>query len=197
MYVLLFGKDALVIDPCVEPAEIEEKDLSIKAVLLTHGHFDHISEADAFVKKFACPVYVSAEDSEMLPSSEKNHSSYFGMNVKVDSVTTVYNKESYDQCDFGIQEPFTLQIFKTPGHTSGSVCLLFTFENDGPRKYMFTGDTLFSLSIGRTDLGGSDRDMRRSLDMLSDMDEDIICFPGHGEKTSIGREKKYNPYMNM
>lgn len=197
MYVLSFGKDAIVIDPCVSPTELSEKGFSIKAILITHGHFDHISDADAYVEKFKCPVYISSEDKDMLSDPRKNHALGFGMNLSVKAAPVVFTKDKYSQADFGIDEPFCLDIILTPGHTSGSVCFLFTFPEAPDRKWMFTGDTLFQLSSGRTDLGGSDRDMRESLKLLRNMDDDIECFPGHGDQTTIGYEKKRNPFMNL
>ena len=195
MYVLSSGKDIILIDPCVSPAKLSGSDFSVKAILITHGHFDHITDADAYVEKFGCPVYISSGDKDMLSDPRKNHAASFGMDLSVNTTPVVFTKDIYSHTDFGIDEPFRLEIIKTPGHTSGSVCFLFTFPDMPEKKWMFTGDTLFQLSIGRTDLGGSDRDMRESLKLLSKMEDDIDCFPGHGERTTIGFEKKKNPYM--
>ena len=195
MYVLLFGKEALVIDPCCPWSETGLEDVSVKAVFCTHGHFDHIAEADDIYTRFKCPIYISGEDQNMLPDPILNHGVDFGLRVSVLSPSLVFPEKELDNNSLGLKdsEEFSLKIIPTPGHTSGSVCLLFTF---GPsEKHLFTGDMLFMRSIGRTDLGGSDYDMARSIELLKTMDDDIICYPGHGPETVLGSEKRSNPYF--
>ncbi|MBO4928668.1 MAG: MBL fold metallo-hydrolase [Clostridiales bacterium] len=197
MYVLLFGKQALVIDPCCPWGNTGlSDDVRVTSVLCTHGHFDHISEADDIVPRFLCPLYISSEDSPMLSDASLNHSMHFGMMVRVDSPYKVLDKKVYSNEELGITDSgrFNMQVVPTPGHTSGSVCYYFNFIGNA-KQYMFTGDMLFRRSIGRTDLGGSELDMTRSIELLKTMNDDIVCFPGHGSETILGEEKHRNPYF--
>lgn len=196
MYVLRFGNEAIVIDPCCPWDETGFSDVSVKAVLCTHGHFDHISEAEEILARFSCPLYISEYDRNMLPDPELNHSSSFGLHVSVNAPSASFPKESMSSADLGLhtENEFILQVVPTPGHTSGSVCFLFVFKDDH-REVMFTGDTLFRRGIGRTDLGGSEEEMRRSIDLLRTMNDDIECYPGHGSKTDLRSEKRLNPFF--
>ncbi len=195
MYVLLFGKEALVIDPCCPWMETGLEDVNVKSVLCTHGHFDHISAADDIYSRFQCPIYISKEDQNMLSDPILNHCVDFGLRVSVSAPSLAFLGSELNSHDLGFSgaDEFSLKIVKTPGHTSGSVCFLFT-SND-PGKHMFTGDMLFLRSVGRTDLGGSAADMARSIDLLRSMDDDIVCYPGHGPETVLEMEKKCNPYF--
>ena len=195
MYVLLFGSEALVIDPCCPWSETELEDIDVKAVFCTHGHFDHISAADDIYSRFKCPIYVSKEDQEMLPDPILNHGVDFGLNVSVSVPASVFPETEMNNRVLGLSdsEEFSLKVISTPGHTSGSSCFLFTLANG--EKHMFTGDMLFMRSIGRTDLGGSYSDMMRSIELLKTMDDEIVCYPGHGPVTVLGTEKKSNPYF--
>lgn len=196
MYVLVFGQKALVVDPCCPWEETGLDDLEVKAVLCTHGHFDHIEASDDIVSRFACPLLISSEDREMLNDPSKNHSMSFGIDVAVSSPSDTFPTSCFSNADFEMSdcEPFSIRIIPTPGHTSGSVCFLFSLSN-GEQKIMFTGDMLFKRSIGRTDLGGSDIDMAHSIELLKSLDDDIICYPGHGSKTILGEEKRLNPFF--
>lgn len=195
MYVLLFGREAVVIDPCCPWSETGLEDVEVKAVFCTHGHFDHIAEADDIYSRFKCPIYVSEKDQDMLPDPILNHGVDFGLKVAVSAPSNAFSSDVMDQhmLGFSDSEEFSLKIIPTPGHTAGSVCFLFTLENS--EKHMFTGDMLFMRSIGRTDLGGSYSDMMRSIELLKTMDDDIVCYPGHGPATLLGSEKKCNPYF--
>ncbi len=193
MYVVAFGDSAIVIDPCVHWEKTALTDLDVKAVLCTHGHFDHISTADELISKFSCPCYIAKEDQEMLPDPRLNFAIDFGIQVTVKQETVTFTKEEYSNLDFGIAEPFSLTVISTPGHTEGSVC--FLFETKDNKKYMFTGDMLFEGSVGRTDLDGSESDMKASIQKLKAMDDSIRCYPGHGGETVLGLEKEHNPYF--
>lgn len=196
MYVLLFGEQAVVIDPCCPWKETGLSNIKVKSALCTHGHFDHIAETDDIVSLFSCPVYISKEDSDMLPDPDLNHASSFGLDIAVATVPSVFQSEVMlpEDLNLSTEEGFKMRIIRTPGHTSGSVCFLFEFEDDD-KKIMFTGDTLFKFGIGRTDLGGSDEDMQRSIDLLRSMDDDIECYPGHGPSTNLMSEKRMNPFF--
>lgn len=196
MYVLVFGHEVIVIDPCVSWDKTDLSDVTVKAVLCTHGHFDHIDQADSICSKFACPIWVSEADLPMLSSAETNHGAGFGLDIHVSADTVAFQKEKYSSTDFGLsgEEKFSLSVIPTPGHTDGSVCLLFRLPETG-RQIMFTGDMLFAGSVGRTDLGGDEASMLRSISLLKNMDDQIECYPGHGPNTILGREKLSNPYF--
>lgn len=197
MYVLTFGKRAIVIDPCCPWEETDvSPEITVCAILCTHGHFDHISEADSIVARFSCPLYISREDAAMLPDAELNHASSFGLDISVRTTPHLLSGEKLSPKDLGLtdDEPFSLKVVPTPGHTAGSVCFLFDLGTDA-KKIMFTGDMLFYGSVGRTDLGGSEEQMRMSIERLRGMDDDIVCFPGHGSSTYLGKEKLYNPFF--
>jgi len=193
MYVLVFGKDAIVIDPCVSWNKTGLSDLNIRAVLCTHGHFDHVSEFDEYAVDKSVPVFISEKDKPMISDPDLNHSSDFGLNISGKGEASVLDKDLLSNDDFGIEESFTMKVISTPGHTPGSVCFLFTTEDD--RHFMFTGDMLFAGSVGRTDLGGSFKDMEASIQLLSSMQDEIDCYPGHGDKTVLGLEKRFNPFF--
>ena len=91
------------------------------------------------------------------------------------------------------EDPFTLEVIHTPGHTSGSVC--FYLQIHPEIRYLFSGDTIFEGTVGRTDLGGCMEDMRASVEKIKTLPDDTVIFPGHGAKTTVSREKKTNPYF--
>lgn len=197
MYVVTSGNHAIIIDPCCPWVETGlPPEVSVHAILCTHGHFDHISEADLLVSQFSCPLYISRADAQMLPDPDLNQASTFGLFTSV-RTTPVFLPEDElrpEVLGFPVSELTTIKIVPTPGHTSGSVCFLFDCGTDS-KKIMFTGDMLFHGSIGRTDLGGSEEQMQESIDLLRGMDDDIACYPGHGSSTYLGKEKLFNPYF--
>ena len=172
------SKTCCVIDPGYDaPAilrKVEALGLSVAAILLTHGHFDHVGAVKQLVADTDCDVYLCAEDLSM-PAMMTAGKLYY---------THTYTEGSRLQL-----AGLSISVLHTPGHTPGSVCLLC--EN-----VLFTGDTLFAGSCGRTDLPGGDWDtIQESLQRLALLDGSIAAYPGHGESTTIAREKRYNPYM--
>lgn len=184
------NKDAFVVDPGGSSENIieaiEKNSLSIKYILLTHGHFDHVGAVAALVKKYKAPVYLSKEDRAFLESPKEVRASAFGMQIEAAEVD-VFVKE-------GDEIPFSegnIKVIETPGHTLGSVCYLF--EN-----YLFAGDTLFNGSIGRTDFPESDHSlMVESLKKLKKLDDEIYVLSGHGPESQISYEKMANPYLRQ
>ena len=179
------GKSALV--DCTEASDkmydfIGNADLEY--ILLTHGHFDHIMGARDVKEKYGAKVVVSASDEPMLSSGKLSLASFMDAvqnNVKSDIVVS-----DGDVINLGSLE---IKVIATPGHTKGSVCYLV--ENA-----LFSGDTLFYMSCGRTDFpGGSSSDIMKSLKRLSQLDGDLRVYPGHDRATSIAFEKQNNPYM--
>ena len=178
---LVWGEDAstcVVIDPGYEPDTVllEAKQLGkeIAAILLTHGHFDHVGAVREIVAETGCPVYLSAEDLSMPPQL---------------TAGPLYYTNTYGEGDFVELAGLSFKVLHTPGHTPGSVCLMC--ENT-----LFSGDTLFWGSCGRTDLpGGSWTTIRKSLLRLAALPGDYKVYPGHGDSTMLSFERKMNPYM--
>ena len=166
----------LVIDPGYDAGKIlqylEDNNLQPEAILLTHGHFDHVGAVKALAKETACPVYVRDEEHTM------PHALTAG-----DLGDTIHYPDTFSLAEMDIS------VLHTPGHTPGSVCLLM-------QDAMFSGDTLFAGSCGRTDLpGGNWATIQNSLHLLRELPGDYRVFPGHGEETTLSFEKKTNPYL--
>ena len=157
-------------------------------ILLTHGHFDHIRGVPSFLKsfKYDIPVYIHQEDFPLLTDPLLNASITIGNQIKVNvPVNKVEDKEEL------IIAKHKIQVIHTPFHTKGSVCYLFEEENA-----LFTGDSLFKGSIGRTDLPSSKPSlMESSLKKIASLNPFLGVFPGHGDITNLEREKENNPYL--
>lgn len=181
-------KEGLIIDPAASSdiiaANVEALGVDIKAILLTHGHFDHIGAADALKKLYQVKVYAHEEEADVTENGMLNLSAMFETNDSVRVDMKLRDGEEFKLCGFDIK------VIHTPGHTKGSCCYLI---NDGEKDRLFSGDTLFSGSYGRTDFptGNSRQLMSSIVDKLLVLDEDIEVYSGHGEQTSIGDEKKW------
>ena len=177
-YLLANDTEAVVIDPGYEADTILDALASktLKAILLTHGHFDHVGAVKELVAETGCEVWIHAAESTMPPMV---------------TAGPLYFTHTYDEGDTvspiaGLE----LTVLHTPGHTPGSVCLLMGNE-------MFSGDTLFACSFGRTDLpGGDPRKMMESLRRLASLQGNFFIHPGHGGSTTLDAEKRFNPYMH-
>lgn len=184
-------KEAVVIDPADEAERIvsflEEKGLTLKAILLTHGHFDHITGMKDLLKRFPVKVYAGREEEELLNTPSWNYSGTTGLNIMAKADVWL---EDLENLAFGDLE---CKVIATPGHTKGCVCYYFEKES-----VLFSGDTLFFESIGRTDLPtGDSRMILQSLNSkLMLISDDVCVYPGHGSQTTIGHERKNNPYTN-
>lgn len=176
---------------CVDPGGsadgiisfLKEENIKIAAILLTHGHFDHIAALHKVKEYSGAPVYAGLYEQELLEKPEVNLSNQFGVEV---SVTADYNLKDGEVLAIG---DIDIKTLYTPGHTSGGVC--FYLEKE---KALFSGDTLFSNSVGRTDLPtGSMEVLYKSIrEQLFVLPDDVKVYPGHGSATSIGYEKKGN-----
>ncbi len=169
----------VIIDPGYEADRIlravKEGNLDIKAIFLTHGHFDHIGAVKPLAQALNCPVYLHPKEVTLPP--------YLTQGL-------LYYTEEYRQGDEISGGDLTFRVIETPGHTEGSVCLLC-------EDHLFTGDTLFAGSCGRTDLGGSMLDMLASLKALAALEGNYRVFPGHGPETDLDYERKTNPYIHQ
>ena len=169
-------EDCVLIDPGFDHKEIlemtEKQGKKISAILLTHGHFDHVGAVRKIAEKTGCPVY--------LHPAEKKLPVFM-------TAGPLYSTDGYE--DTVTAAGLTFQVIPTPGHTPGSVCLLC-------EGMLFSGDTLFAGSCGRTDFPGSDpKEMVESLKKLRELPGDYRVFPGHGEATTLSFERENNPYM--
>ena len=187
-YLLWEDDQVLIIDPGGKGKKIiehiEQAGGKVVAVCCTHGHLDHIASIDQLCLHFHCPLWISEFDARMLQDPRLNLSQTFdGKPLTVQTKPHFYEKEL---C-FG---PFKGECVDTPGHTPGSVCLIFD-------DVMFSGDTLFKGSIGRTDfILGSNTQMMQSLRLLKKYSLDLKVYPGHGEATTLQEEFLSNPYLN-
>lgn len=185
-------KEAIIIDPgfdsSLEAAEIfrniEENVLELKYIVNTHGHPDHTCGNRIVKKKFHIPILIHKYDAHMLGEIGKRTAEFFGFeNYSPPADKLLHDK---DLVKFG---RITLRVMHTPGHSRGSISLL------GERE-VFTADTLFAGSIGRTDFPeSSDRDMKLSLKKIANLPDHFIVYPGHGPTTTIGEEKRSNPFL--
>ena len=165
----------LLIDPGDDLPTLARIAGGIKAILLTHGHFDHMLAAEELQKRTGVPVYVHPLDAPML--SDASLSAY---NPEVSSLP----QPGHIACTAYPESLFGFRVLHTPGHTPGSVCLYHEAE-----KVLFSGDTLFRAGFGRTDLaGGSMHQLLSSLRTLLALPRDVRVYPGHGESTTIDEE---------
>lgn len=182
------GGPLVVIDPAAEPQRVLETIAGrpVTAVILTHGHFDHLGAAAEVVEETGAPLLVSAEDAEAITSAEANGGAEFGFDFAAPAPDRLL--VDGDVIESG---GLTLSVWATPGHTQGSICLLASgFTGD---EHLFSGDTLFAGSVGRTDLAGGDpRAMRSSIALLASLSHSTIVHPGHGPDTTIGNESRHN-----
>jgi len=158
----------------------------VVAILLTHGHFDHIWGCSRLRQLTSAPVYAYEGEEEVLLSSDLNVSAGAGRACTVKANTLLKDGEEVTI------EGMTFKLIATPGHTQGSCCYYFEEAN-----MLISGDTLFEESVGRTDLPtGSMSTLVRSVkDKLFVLPDDVVVYPGHGDSTTIGHEKKYNPFI--
>ena len=184
-------KKAVVIDPGAEGKKVyrwlAEKGLQVEYILLTHGHVDHIEAVDELKDLLGnVKVGIHAGDAEMLTDGRKNLSAYFGPGVALKPADILL--EDGQEIPVG---NLSLKVIHTPGHSAGGVCFL-TPEG------LFSGDTLFAGSIGRTDFPGGSLDLLLwgIKEKLLILPEETRVLPGHGEETSIGEEKRDNPFLD-
>ena len=171
------SKSCCVIDPGYQANTILEKldslGLTLDAILLTHGHFDHVGAVKDLAADTDCRVFLCADDALLPPMF---------------TAGKLYYTDTYTDGSILNIAGLYIHVLHTPGHTPGSVCLLVD-------DVIFSGDTLFEGSCGRTDIGGDWVTIQKSLKRLAAMEADFTVYPGHGGSTTLAQEKRYNPYM--
>ncbi|HET7628463.1 MAG TPA: MBL fold metallo-hydrolase [Bacillales bacterium] len=185
-------RDALILDPGAESEKlfdyIERNEFNPLAVLLTHAHFDHIGALEDVRRRWQIPVYLHSREADWLGDPEKNGSAYFPLGeVTAEAADELIR----DEGELKIAS-FRFEIFETPGHSPGSVSYY-----DREHGIVFSGDALFAGSIGRTDLYGGDQQMllKSITEKLLTLPDDTVVASGHGPETTIGKEKRMNPFL--
>lgn len=182
-------KTCVIIDPGDEDELILDRiaalDLDLGAILLTHGHADHMAAVKPIKEKLNIPLYIGKGDEELLDSPSANVSAFYGFQIICPPADRIL--EDNDVVTIG---PLKFNVFSTPGHSPGGVCYFI-------EKSLFCGDTLFRGSVGRTDLpGGNYQQLINSIDgSILTLPDDVICYPGHGPVTTVGEERKSNPFI--
>lgn len=189
-YIVCKDSTAIVVDPGADAeriyAKLSELGVTAQAVLLTHGHVDHIMAADSIRKKYGCRIYAGEKEKELLHDTEQNLTEMFTKPYTLDADCYVKDGQMLTIGDL------VFQVLYTPGHTIGGVCYYVP-----EYQVVFCGDTIFQESVGRTDFptgdsGALGKAVREKLYTLPD---DTKLLPGHGVQTSVGHEKKYNPFV--
>ncbi|HPP87061.1 MAG TPA: MBL fold metallo-hydrolase [bacterium] len=187
-YIVYDKANGIVIDAGGDEDKILEflnkQKIDVKYILLTHGHYDHISGISGLAEKLNAPIYLHNLDLKMYNAQES-----IIRNISGRPLYTKFQNYNFFEKYF-ITDNLYFEVIHTPGHSKGSICILFPSQ-----KIMFTGDTLFFENIGRTDLpGGDDHEMAQSLKKLMEYN-DYIVYPGHGPKTTIEYEQENNYYI--
>ncbi|HHV99365.1 MAG TPA: MBL fold metallo-hydrolase [Clostridiaceae bacterium] len=190
-YVVGNNGEGIVIDPGAKASSIvklvEEMKLDIKYILLTHAHIDHMCYLDEARSMLNARVMVHEADAPALSDEILNGSALFTIGM------------TFKEADILLQDRYSFEvggmkfeIIHTPGHSPGSICIK-------TGNYLFTGDTLFRMSVGRTDLGkGSHRDLMNSIkNKLMVLDDNVVVYPGHGESSTIAFERENNPFIRL
>ena len=182
------SKNAVLIDAPDDAdfiiSQLRQSNLILKKILLTHGHIDHTGAVCDLAEKTGCEVYIHSADITKLYDADLSLSNYLGIPLK-----PYKDAKALSDGDIITQDEIKFEVISTPGHTSGSVCYI-------SGDVMFSGDTLFYRSVGRTDMvDGDSETLIKSLKRLKEIDYDYTVYSGHGAPTSLADEKAFNPYM--
>ena len=196
VYLLCFGKDVLMIDAGGVPPPVHFWGMNLRGVLCTHGHFDHICALDELSAAWGCPIFLHEEEGSLFRSSRRR----LGLPPEPDFAVTALRAGQVLTCaDFSFAEicDFSITVLHTPGHSKGSVCFLYEEREDVSQPaFLFSGDTVFEGTVGRTDLeGGSFAELKASVARIKSLEPGTVILPGHGEKTTVNREIARNPYF--
>lgn len=184
------SRECFLIDPAICPQNlvehIRQEGLDMKAILLTHGHFDHIMGLHGFLDEFSVPVYACAAEERLLNDASMNASAQFAVAYTFSGADYVEDGQVLSLAGM------TIQVLHTPGHTIGCCCYYLPEEG-----VLFSGDTLFCGSTGRTDFPtGSQSQLVRSIrEKLLPLPDETKVYPGHMSETTIGFEKQHNPFL--
>ncbi len=184
------SNEVLIIDPGAGAAKLAEKireqKLTPVAILLTHGHFDHAGASEELAEEFGIEIYAEEHEKETLDDPALNLSGWEGAQRTYHADHFLKDGQEIDLAGFHIR------VFHTPGHTVGGACYYFSYQNA-----VFSGDTLFAQSVGRTDFPrGSAAAIIRSIEeKLMPLPDETTVYTGHNEITTIGTERMYNPYL--
>jgi glyoxylase-like metal-dependent hydrolase (beta-lactamase superfamily II) len=182
-YILIKDNNCIIVDPNGNAKKIIEavQDLKVLAIVLTHGHFDHIGAVDKLAEEYNCKVFMNSNDSELVNNPRLN---------SINGVKSLMFTKTED-----ILEPsltigeFNFEVYYTPGHTEGST--IFIIDN-----YLIAGDTLFKGSIGRSDFPySSESKMRSSIKLIKTLEPNLIVLSGHGEESTLKYELENNYYL--
>lgn len=183
-------KELVIIDPAICPdymiSNVKRIGYEPKAILLTHGHFDHVMGIEEWTKEFDIPVYIYRDEAAILRDPALNLSSMFGTSYAYEKVTCLGDGEKL------VLAGYTFEVIHTPGHTSGGCCYYVKDE-----EVLFSGDTLFCRSVGRSDFPtGSASVLVKSIqEKLFCLPDQVMVYPGHNDLTCIADEKQYNPFI--
>lgn len=184
---------AVIIDPGGDSDAIVESLGSnrVAAIVLTHGHFDHLGAVRPLMQATGAPLLVHANDAASITTPETNGGALFGFSESAPEATRVL--EDGDEVVAGV---LRFEVLHTPGHTPGGICLLAR-DPEGGAGHLFSGDTLFAGSVGRTDFPGGDaRTLSRSIaEKIATLAPSTVVHPGHGPDTTIARELRRNPFF--
>jgi len=187
LYLLISGSEAVIIDPGEMSAELAEyvknHRIKVKYALATHGHFDHINGAGKVCESFGCRFFIHEKDAYMVDKNPELMEAFTG--IRGETIMEMNTFSDRTEFRFGDE---TIKVMATPGHTPGSTCFV-------SGDLMFSGDTLFRGTIGRTDIGGSGSEMARTLKMMGSIGENLRVYPGHGPETMLDHEKRTNQFM--
>ena len=169
---------------------IRDNQLNPVHLLVTHGHLDHNFGNNTIYDEFGLKPEASEMDDNLMRALGRQAEVMYSMRLNYDFPEVGKHLTANETITFGTHK---LRVLTTPGHSRGSICLVCDAE-----KVVFTGDTLFRMSVGRTDFeGGSTQQIIDSLHRLAKLPDDMVVLPGHGPQSTIGDEKKFNPYMRM
>ena len=186
-YIINYNDKIIIIDTSISVEELKKYKVNkVDYILLTHAHFDHILTLNEIEHKYNSYIYCSKQAIDKIYDDSHNLSKYFGKSLKIDIDKSKINYTNNIKIN-----DLEIDVLNTPGHSNCSVCYVIKSE-----KIVFTGDTLFKKSVGRSDLySGNAFDLNKSLKLLSTLDKDYTIYPGHGEISSIEFEIKQNPYL--
>ncbi len=192
-YIINEKLEAFIIDPGSNfskiKAYIKEKKFLVKGVLLTHGHFDHLYSINEVENEFKCDIYIHKIERDFVFNPNLNLSSSLHRPIALKRKIGLKLISHHDEIILGRE---AIKVLHTPGHTKGGVCYKY-------KRALFSGDTLFKGTVGRSDLPTANKaQLRRSLELIiKECKDNTVVYPGHGHSTTILNEKKENPFLDF